>query len=341
MTEPLIEDPRIPSNLREQMRGPWYLGPSTFMKTVALSEPSELDEWQPDVAIIGAPWDDVTVDRTGARLGPRAVRLANYVYPFWHLDLEVAPMDELRVIDYGDAVCAPGLVARSHDAIRTRVREVAERKITPVVIGGDHSITFPSAAAVAETLEPGSLGMVHFDAHADTAPDFFGNLASHGSPMRRLIESGAIPGKNFVQVGLRGYWPPPDILRWMHEQGMRWHLMSEIHDNGISSVIEDAIQEALDGPDYVYISLDIDVLDPAYAPGTSAPEPAGMTSADLLKAVRQIVLRTNVVALDVVEVSPPYDLLGTTAQSANRSILEFLSAMAVTRRNSPAASESK
>jgi agmatinase len=302
------------------------------MKTLGLTEPEQLDEWQPDVAIVGAPWDDVTVDRTGARLGPRSVRLANYVYPFWHLDLEVAPLDELRVVDYGDAVCLPGLVQLSHEAILRRVEEVVTRRITPVVIGGDHSITLPSATAVARGFAAGRVGMVHFDAHADTAPDFFGNLASHGSPMRRLIESGAIPGKNFVQVGLRGYWPPPDILDWMKEQGMRWHLMGEINERGATAVMDQAIEEALDGPDYIYVSVDIDVVDPAQAPGTSAPEPGGLTSIELLSAIRQVTLQTNVVALDVVEVSPPYDLTGTTAQVANRCILEFLSALAVARR---------
>jgi agmatinase len=322
----------IPPGLRAQMEGPFYLGPPTFMKTPMLSEPEDLDRWQPDVAIIGAPWDDVNVERTGARLGPRAVRSANYVHPFWHLDLEVAPFDELSVIDYGDAVCAPGLVGVSHEAIRMRVEEVARRGIFPVVIGGDHSITYPSATAVASTVEGGTLGIVHFDAHADTAPDFFGNLASHGSPMRRLIESGAVPGRNFVQVGLRGYWPPPDILAWMHEQGMRWHLMGELLDQGVDAVISKAIDEALDGPDRIYISVDIDVVDPGFAPGTSAPEPGGMVPADLFRALRRLVSLTDVVALDVVEVSPPYDPTGVTAQVANRCILEVISSLAVKRR---------
>ena len=320
--------PKTP-NLDAQVDGPQFLGPATFMKAPALSEPAELDAVHPEVAIVGAPWDDSTTYRPGARFGPRAVRVANYQPPSWHLDLEVAPFEVLSVVDYGDAVCYPGLTEQAHSAIRARVSEVASRKIVPMVIGGDHSITYPSATAVADAYGRGKLGMVHFDAHADTANNTWGNLASHATPMRRLIESGAIPGRNFVQLGLRGYWPEKATLDWMRGRGMRWHLMGEMLDRGIESVIEEAIEQALDGPEVIYLSVDIDVLDPGFAPGTGTPEPGGMQPADLLRAIRKIWLRTTVVAMDVVEVSPPYDHAEVTAQNANRCILEAISALAV------------
>jgi agmatinase len=318
-------------NLDAQVDGPQYLGPATFLKARSLSEPAELDEFRPDIAVIGAPWDDSTTYRPGARFGPRAVRVAGYQPPSWHLDLEVAPFDVLSVVDYGDAVCLPGLTAESHEAIRGRVSEIASRGIVPMVIGGDHSITFPSATAVADAYGRGKVGMVHFDAHADTGSGSWGNLASHATPMRRLIETGAIPGKNFVQLGLRGYWPEKETFDWMREQGMRWHLMGELLDRGVDIVVEQAIGEALDGPEFVYISVDIDVLDPGFAPGTGTPEPGGMLPADLLRTIRKIVLRSNVVAMDVVEVSPPYDHAEITSQNANRCILEAISALAVKR----------
>ena len=151
--------------------------------------------------------------------------------------------------------------------IYRKVREVAATGAIPIVLGGDHSITWPSASAIAEVRRPGSIGIVHFDAHADTAPDSFGQLASHGTPMRRLIESGAVEGRNFVQVGLRGYWPPEPVLEWMREQGMRWHLMTEIEERGAEAVVADAIAEALDGPDAIYLSVDIDVVDPGLGAG--------------------------------------------------------------------------
>lgn len=327
--------PEIPPSLRAQMEGPAYLGPATFCKVIGITEEDDLDRWRPDVAIVGAPYDDSTTYRPGARFGPRAVRTANYQIPEWHLDLEVAPFEELTVVDYGDAVCPPGDVQRAHRAVYERVSQVAKRQIIPVVIGGDHSITLPSATAVADTVGRGKLGIVHFDAHADTADESFGNPLSHGTPMRRLIESGAVPGRNFVQIGLRGYWPPRQVFEWMRSQGMRWHLMEEIWRLGIAEVVRRAVAQALDGPELIYISIDIDVLDPGFAPGTGTPEPGGMEPADLLRAVRQVVLHTPVVGMDVVEVAPANDPAELTAQNANRCIMELLSAVAAKRRGSP------
>ena len=152
--------------------------------------------------------------------------------------------------------------------------------------------------------------------------------------MRRLIEQGSVAGRNFVQVGLRGYWPPPDVVEWMHEQGMRWHLMAEIEDRGFDVVLEYALTEALDGPEAIYISVDVDVLDPAFAPGTGTPEPGGLTSRELLGAVRRIVGAVRLVGLDIVEVSPAYDGPGAiTAEVAHRVALEALSMLALKRVN--------
>jgi len=147
--------------------------------------------------------------------------------------------------------------------------------------------------------------------------------------MRRLIESGAIPGRNFVQIGLRGYWPPATLFDWMREQEMRWHPMSEIETRDFDEVVDEAIAEALDGPEYIYLSVDIDVLDPAFAPGTGTPEPGGLSSTDLLRAVRRISSSVKLVAVDVVEVSPPYDGPGAiTAEAGHRVALEAISALA-------------
>jgi agmatinase len=181
---------------------------------------------------------------------------------------------------------------------------------------------------VADAVGRGRLGIVHFDAHADTAAESFGNPLSHGTPMRRLVESGAVPGRNFVQVGLRGYWPPRDVFDWMRGQGMRWHLMEEVWEDGIAEVMRRAVAEALDGPELIYISVDIDVLDPGFAPGTGTPEPGGMSPADLLRAIRQVALSTTVVAMDVVEVAPANDPAELTAQNANRCLTELLSVLA-------------
>jgi agmatinase len=151
--------------------------------------------------------------------------------------------------------------------------------------------------------------------------------------MRRLIDSGAIPGRNFVQVGLRSLWPPEHVWDWMAEQGMRWHLMDEIWDRGFRAVMDDAVAEALDGPEHLYISIDIDSLDPAHAPGTGTPEPGGIVAADLLRMVRELAYRHHVVGMDVVEVSPPYDHADCTVNVAHRLFTECLAGMAARRRD--------
>src|SRR5438105_2577370 len=167
-----------------------------------------------------------------------------------------------------------------------------------------------------------------FDGHADTGTDVYGALVSHGTPMRRLIEEGWVQGRNFVQVGLRGYWPERDTFEWMREQGMRWHRMVEIEERGAEAVVAQAIEEALDGPDAIYLSVDVDVLDPSAAPGTGTPEPGGLLARELLRAVRTIASSVDLVGMDVVEVSPPYDHAEITAAAAHRCVLEVLSALA-------------
>jgi agmatinase len=312
---------------------PAFVGIPTFLKLPYVSSVEQLAAERPDAVIVGAPFDMGTTNRPGARYGPRAIRAAsNLGRGIYHLELEVQPLRHLRVIDYGDASIIPSDIERSHEAIRAKVAEVMALDALPIVLGGDHSITLPSATAVADRIGHGKLGIVHFDAHADTAEDNWGVLLGHGTPMRRLIESGAVPGRNFVQVGLRGYWPPPDVVDWMREQGMRWHLMAEIERRGFEAVLEDAIGEALDGPEAIYLSVDVDVLDPAYAPGTGTPEPGGLTSRELLGAVRRIASSVRLAGVDVVEVAPAYDGPGAiTAEVAHRVVLEALSAVAKKR----------
>ena len=319
---------------------PSYIGIPTYLGTPFAVNAKELKSMNADIAIIGAPVDMGVVGRPGARYGPRAIRQADY-WPkpakssnLYHLNLEVFPLKEMNVVDFGDANCPPSSLEKSHEAVENKVTEALDADAIPIVLGGDHSITLPSATAVAKKYGYGNVGMVHFDAHADTRESSYGDvLVGHGSPMRRLIESGAIPGKNFVQVGLRGPWPPPVDQKWMKDQGMRWHLMAEIEKKGFDSVLEMAISEALDGPDKLYISVDVDVMDPAFAPGTGTPEPGGISSLELLRAIREIVLSKGMVAMDVVEVAPVYDQPGDiTAQAAHRCIYEAISALAKRNR---------
>ena len=175
--------------------------------------------------------------------------------------------------------------------IYRKVLEVAAIGAMPIVLGGDHSITWPSARpSPRRAARAASASSISTRTPTPRTTDW-GVLAGHGTPMRRLIESGAVKGSNFVQVGLRGYWPPPDVFAWMREQKMRWHLMREIEERGAEAVVDDAIAEALDGPDAIYLSIDIDVIDPGMAPGTGTPEPGGLLTRELLRAIRRIVGR--------------------------------------------------
>lgn len=340
MSEPRAAPERnLPPGLQEQL-GFVHAGLATFGRRPWLTEPEQLDSWRPDVAIVGAPFDISTTNRPGARFGPRAIRASAYMPGTYHLDLGIEIFDWLEVVDFGDAHCPHGQTEVGHANIKSRVREVASRGIVPVIVGGDHSITWPAATAVAEARGWGNVGIVHFDAHADTADAIDGNLASHGTPMRRLIESGAVLGRNFVQVGLRGYWPPEDVFEWMQSQGMRWHLMQEIWERGMPSVIEDAVAEALDGAEHLYVSVDIDVLDPGFAPGTGTPEPGGFSYYEAKAILLAVCARCNVVGMDLVEVAPMYDGPGQlTAMHAVRLILDTVGAV-FRRRAGEAAPES-
>ncbi|HEY7659494.1 MAG TPA: agmatinase [Actinomycetota bacterium] len=302
----------------------------TFDKLPLCPDDASLHASGADVAIVGAPTDDGTSGRPGARFGPRAIRMAPTTWgeDAWSIQLEVEPYARLKVVDAGDAPVVASRHARALRVIHEKVHRVARTGAIPVVLGGDHSITYPAVAAVARHHHPRSVGVVHFDAHADTANSVGGSLISHGTPMRRLIEEGWVAGNNFVQVGLRGYWPDRPTFEWMRERGLRWHTIVEIEERGAEAVIADAIAEALDGPECIYLSVDIDVVDPGMAPGTGTPEPGGMSSRELVRAVRQVVQRVDLVGMDVVEVSPPYDQSEVTAMLASRVVMEALSALA-------------
>jgi agmatinase len=316
---------------------PAYVGRTSFQKLPELTDGEALRARRPDVAIVGAPLDDGASHRPGARFGPRAIRAATYHAGTPNsLQLGIEPFEWLDVVDAGDAPVVPGNLERGHAVIRRKVLEVAQAGAIPIVLGGDHSITFPSASAVAEAVGPRRLGIVHFDAHADTANSTWGSLRSHGTPMRRLIESGAVAGPNFVQVGLRGYWPPPATLEWGRKHGLRVHFMTEIEERGAEAVVADAIAEALDGPELIYLSVDIDVIDPGMAPGTGTPEPGGMLSRELLRAIRQVVGVVELAGMDVVEVAPAYDVSEITAAVAHRCVMEAISALAARRRSAGA-----
>ena len=314
----------------ERWRGlgdkPDYAGLLTFAALPYTQDPAELRGV--DVAIVGAPTDDLVSDRPGARFGPRAIRAASCP-PGPHLEAGVDAARELRVVDFGDAPVIPADPARTREAIEETVAQVVRAGAVPIVLGGDHSIAEPNVSAVFASRGP--VGLVHFDTHTDTGTEVFGVEVSHGTPMYRLVEAGRVDPRRYVQIGLRGYWPGEAEFAWQAERGITSFFMHDVRDLGIREVVARTVDVVGTGP--VFLTVDVDVLDPAFAPGTGTPEPGGMTSADLLWACRALAQQLELAGADVVEVIPTaVGSADVTALVAERIVREVLTGIALRRR---------
>ena len=306
---------------------PDYAGILTYAGLPTTQDAAELAGV--DVAIVGAPMDDLTSDRPGTRFGPRAIRAASCP-PGPHLEAKVDAMDVLRIVDFGDAPVVPSDPLGSHAAIERTVAEVVRAGAIPVVLGGDHSIAEPDIKAVAAAFGP--VALVHFDTHTDTGEEVFGVEVSHGTPMYRLVRDGHVDPTRYVQIGLRGYWPGEKEFGWQAEQGITSYFMHDVRDRGIRAIVADTIARVGDWP--TFLTVDVDVLDPAFAPGTGTPEPGGMTSADLLWACRELASQLRIVGMDVVEVIPTgIASADITALVAERIVRETLTGIAVRRQS--------
>ena len=305
---------------------PDYAGLLTFGGAPYTQDPAELVGV--DVAIVGAPTDDLVSDRPGTRFAPRAIRAAGCP-PGPHLEAGIDAFAELRIVDFGDAPVVPADPERTHAAIEALVGEVVDAGVVPIVLGGDHSVSEPDVRAVAR--RHGAVGLAHFDTHTDTGREVFSVERSHGTPMFRLVEQGHVDPTRYVQIGLRGYWPGPEEFGWQAEHGITSLFMHDVRELGIDAVVERALEVVGDGP--TFLTVDVDVLDPAFAPGTGTPEPGGMSSGDLLRACRAIAAGAQLVGADVVEVLPTaIGSADVTALVAERVVREILTGLALARR---------
>jgi agmatinase len=305
---------------------PDYAGLLTFGGMPYTQDAAELAG--ADVAIVGAPFDDLVSDRPGARFGPRAIRAASCP-PGAHLEAGVDAFAALRVVDFGDAPVVPADPEGSHRAIEETVAAVLGAAAIPVVLGGDHSISEPDVRACAA--RHGPVGLVHFDTHADTGTEVFGLERSHGTPMYRLVEGGHVEPRRYVQIGLRGYWPAPAEFAWQAERGITSFFMHDVRELGIREVVARTAALVSEGP--VFLTVDVDVLDPAFAPGTGTPEPGGLTTVELLWACRAVAQAVELVGADVVEVIPTaVGSADVTALAAERIVREVLTGIALRRR---------
>ena len=311
-----------------------FTGIPTFFRLPIALTPADLKAGDVDVAFIAA-YVDMGAGQRGANRGPNALRHSPAEYVTWgdfsmpHMETMINPLKEIVAVDYGDAPNDHLSTERTMEPIREIVREAMEVKnsrgnnVIPFVIGGDHSISYPSIAAAADVYGKGKVGVIHFDAHYD-GTQFFGHLASHGIWVKRLIDEGHVPGKNFIQVGLRGYYPGAETFKWMRENQFRYHTMAEVDKRGWDAVVKDIIKEANDGPEYLYVSFDIDVIDPAYMSGTGTPEPGGITNRQAFRLLRRLCAESNVIGIDILELAPERDPGYTTVHNTNRLVRECM-----------------
>lgn len=307
------------SRQRNSFESPRFAQPATFMRL-----PYQTDLAGVDVAILGVPFDSGTSYRSGARLGPREIRAqSSLIRPYSYFQ-KVSPFEALTIVDAGDVDAPPVGIDKAYEAIERGVRRVLDAGAIPMVAGGDHSIALPILRAVAA--KHGPVSLIQFDAHIDTWGDYFGGKYFHGSPFRRAIEEHLLVRGGYVQVGIRGpMYGEEEDFAFQKAHAVKTIDIREAKTEGMAATIH-RIREGLTGP--VYVTFDIDSVDPAYAPGTGTPEVGGFTSFEAQELVRGLA-GLDVVGCDVVEVAPPFDGPGQiTALLAANIMFELLCVIA-------------
>jgi agmatinase len=307
----------------DAMEYPRFSGIRTFMRL-----PYVQDLQGVDFAIAGAPFDTGATYRAGARFGPEGIRSASALLRPYNSSLDINLFDHLSGVDYGDFPVVPGYLPESHEKIAAGMRPILEAGVTPIVLGGDHSVTLPELRAVAQKFGP--VALIQFDSHGDLWDEYFGGKDTHGTPFRRALEEGLLDVDRSSQIGLRGPLYEPADIQMSRDFGFQLFTADEVRRAGLEAVSAAVKQRAGDGP--CFLTFDIDFVDPTFAPATGTPEVGGFNSWEsqyLLRGLRGV----NFVAYDLVEVSPPYDNPGaTTSLLAANLVYEFISLLALARR---------
>jgi agmatinase len=307
----------------DAMEYPRFSGIRTFMRL-----PYVQDLEGVDFAIAGAPFDTGATYRAGARFGPEGIRSASALLRPYNSSLDINLFDYLSGVDYGDFPVAPGYLPESHEKITAGMRPILEAGVTPIVLGGDHSVTLPELRAVAEKFGP--VALIQFDSHGDLWDGYFGGKDTHGTPFRRALEEGLLDVDRSSQIGLRGPLYEPADIQMSRDFGFQLFTADEVRRAGLEAVSAAVRERAGDGP--CFLTFDIDFVDPTFAPATGTPEVGGFNSWEsqyLLRGLRGV----NFVAYDLVEVSPPYDNPGaTTSLLAANLVYEFITLLALSRR---------
>jgi guanidinobutyrase len=307
----------MPRKLNQPLGGnqmPRFGGPATMMRLPTQETAAGLD-----ACFVGIPFDIGTSNRAGARHGPRQIRAESCLIRPYNMATRAAPYDSLMVADIGDVPLNTFNLQKSMAIIETFYDDIVAHDCRPLTLGGDHTITLPVLRALKK--KHGALGLVHVDAHADINDNMFGEPVAHGTPFRRCVDEGLIDGNRVVQIGLRGTGYAAEDFDWPRAQGFRVVQAEECWNKSLTPLMAEVREKVKGGP--VYITFDIDGLDPAFASGTGTPEIGGLTSAqgqEIIRGCRGL----DVVGGDLVEVSPPYDPHGNTALTAANLLFEML-----------------
>ncbi|GGK15492.1 agmatinase [Streptomyces camponoticapitis] len=301
---------------------PMFAGINTFLKSPYVENIRDIGRF--DVAVVGVPFDMGTTYRSGARFGPQAVRRISALYDSYSPDLGMDLLEELTIGDAGDIFVIPANIEKTFGQVDLGISHILDTGAFPVIIGGDHSIGYPDAKALAKHVD-GRLGIVHFDRHIDTAVTTM-DERMHTTHWSHATDLPNVPPANLVQIGIGGWIGNHSGVQVAEERDTTVITMFDVEELGIDHAVDIALEIAWKDADAVYLSFDIDVVDPGYAPGTGTPEPGGMSPREALKAVRKVA-QEGLIGMDLVEIAPPYDVADTTSQLGARVVMDTLATL--------------
>lgn len=319
-----IVDRRISTFSRGEL--PHYAGINTFMKAPYIEDVNRVGEF--DVAIVGVPHDSGTTYRPGTRFGPQGIRRISALYTPYNYEMGVDLREQIKLCDVGDIFTIPANNEKSFDQISKGIAHVFASGAFPIILGGDHSIGFPTVRGVCRHLGDKKVGIIHFDRHVDTQ-EIDLDERMHTCPWFHATNMANAPAKNLVQLGIGGWQVPREGVKVCRERGTNVLTVTDICEIGLEAAAQFAIERATDGTDCVYISFDIDCIDAGFVPGTGWPEPGGLLPREALKLLELIVRNVPVCGLELVEVSPPYDISDMTSLMACRVICDTMAHLVV------------
>ena len=318
----------VDRNISTFSRGelPHFAGINTFMKAPYLEDVNHVGEF--DVAIVGVPHDSGTTYRPGTRFGPQGIRRISALYTPYNYEMGVDLREQITLCDVGDIFTIPANNEKSFDQISKGIAHVFASGAFPIILGGDHSIGFPTVRGVCRHLGDKKVGIIHFDRHVDTQETDL-DERMHTCPWFHATNMANAPAKNLVQLGIGGWQVPREGVKVCRERGTNVLTVTDITEMGLEAAAQFAIERATDGTDCVYISFDIDCIDAGFVPGTGWPEPGGLLPREALKLLELIVRNVPVCGLEIVEVSPPYDISDMTSLMATRVICDTMAHLVV------------